>query len=48
MLESYKIMIERIDELADETLNEDGPCCSDTNCCPPASSNYKRYSKDRA
>ena len=28
-------MIERIDELADEALNEDGPCCSDTNCCPP-------------
>jgi len=28
-------MIERKDELAYETLNEDGPCCSDTNCCPP-------------
>ena len=27
-------MIEKIDELADETLNEDGACCSDTNCCP--------------
>ena len=28
-------MIERIDELAEETLNEDELCCSDTNCCPP-------------
>ena len=29
-------MIEKIDESSDEILNKDGVCCSDTNCCPPA------------
>ena len=28
-------MIEKIDQLTDEILSEDGACCTDKDCCPP-------------